>query len=121
MTTHTQTLLAEQVEGIPGNCMQAAVASLLDMQLEAVPHFVLFEDWPAAFRLWLGGFGYEWQCHAPDAVVVGRYIMVGHSVRGLGHACVAEAGRVVWDPHPSRAGLVSVDEIWLLVPAEAQS
>ena len=42
-----------------GNCLQAAVASLLDLPLEAVPHFMLFgRHWPKAFRLFLKAHGF---------------------------------------------------------------
>ena len=57
MIAHTQTIFVNDPRGIPGDCMRTAVASLLDMPTEAVPHFVLFEDWFGAFSLWLNGHG----------------------------------------------------------------
>lgn len=57
MIAHTQTLLAERedghtADGLPGNCLQAAVASLLELEVAQVPHFALYVDWFAAMRRW---------------------------------------------------------------------
>lgn len=39
--------------------------------------------------------------------------------RGGGlHGCVAYAGKIVNDPHPSQAGLLRQDEIGLLMPLD---
>ena len=46
------------------------------------------------------------------------HLMSGISPRGFGHRCVGIGGQLVWDPHPSRAGLVTVYSIGLLVPME---
>lgn len=107
----TQTLLAGRDDGIPGNCVQAAVATYLRLPLGAVPHFLLFDDWVGALRLWLAGRGLEWFCHNPP-VPTERSIVAGVSPRGISHVCVAEDCEIVFDPHPSRDGLVSVDEVW---------
>lgn len=114
-----QTLLAGREDGIPGNCVQAAVATYLDLPLDAVPHFLLFEGWTEALTLWLRGRGLEWHCHKPP-VPTERSIVAGMSPRGVSHACVAEDGAVSFDPHPSRAGLSSVDEVWFFRPDPAR-
>ena len=94
--------------GIYGNCLQAALASALDMELEAVPNLAAFASWEAAARLWLRGIGADWRM-VPLPVPRERSIIVGQSPRSTGlHAVVGERGGVTWDPHPDRTGLTSV-------------
>jgi hypothetical protein len=44
MTPVFQTLFGGAYDEIPGNCWQAIIASLLDLPLEDVPHFMLHDD-----------------------------------------------------------------------------
>lgn len=46
----------------------------------------------------------------------GFAIMGGKSPRGFQHAVVAKDGVMVYDPHPSRAGLVKVEDFELVIP-----
>jgi hypothetical protein len=56
----------------------------------------------------------------PDDVLDGLpkipHLMSGESPRGTNHRVVACGGRTVWDPHPSREGLVSVYSVGFLFP-----
>lgn len=100
--------------GVYGNCLQAAIASALDLDLDAVPHFGAFESWDAAARLWLRGIGLDWRM--VPGIPAGRAIVVGPTVRKSGdHAVVGDDCKVTWDPHPTRAGLTSVKHSYLLV------
>lgn len=93
--------------GVYGNCLQAAVASALGLDLDAVPNFAAFAWWEPAARLWLRGRGLDWRI--ADGVPVGRSIVIGLTSRPTGrHAVVGDDGKVVWDPHPSRTGLTEV-------------
>lgn len=93
--------------GVYGNCLQAAVASALGLDLDAVPHFGAFTWWDAATRLWLRGRSLDWR--VVSGIPEGRSIVIGPTVRPTGlHAVVGEAGEVAWDPHPSRTGLIAV-------------
>ena len=57
----TQTVLADSdVPGLYGNCVQAALASALGLELEVVPHFAQFTWWDIAVRLWLRGRSMDW-------------------------------------------------------------
>jgi hypothetical protein len=94
-------------KGVYGNCLQAAVAGALGLELDAVPHFGAFAWWPAAARLWLRGMGLDWR--VTDGIPAGRSVVAGTTTRGTGdHAVVGDDGKIAWDPHPSRAGLVTV-------------
>lgn len=116
MAEVTQTILYSpdaEARGVYGNCLQAAVASALGMELDAVPHLGAFTWWEPAARLWLRGNGLDWRM--VDGIPQGRSIVVGATRRGTGdHAVVGDGGRVAWDPHPSRAGLVDVKRSYVL-------
>lgn len=118
----TQTMLHDperSERGVHGNCLQAAVASVLRLDLEAVPHFVTFEWWPQALTLWAYGRRLR-VCGETTTEIPERLCIVGGvSPRGVSHVVVGAHGRVVWDPHPSREGLTSVRDVtWFEQVAE---
>jgi len=93
--------------GFPdGNCMSAAIASVLERPIHTLPHFG-GERWMSNLQRWLGLQGLvpvmaeEW----PDNYN-GYGVGLGMGPRGLQHAVVVENGQLVHDPHYSRAGLV---------------
>jgi hypothetical protein len=113
--------------------VRAAYAALLEIPYEAVPDFdpatnaARGQAQGDREREWLASIGYDLvelavgfnESLAPeilDCVPEVPHLMSGISPRGFGHRCVGIGGRVVWDPHPSRAGLVTVYSIGLLVP-----
>lgn len=104
----TQTILHEEGAAIPGNCLQAAVASLLDLDLDAVPHFIVHDDWLARLIAFGRDHGYHVDCEFQPEAPIRFGIASGPSPRGVHHAVVVIDGETVWDPHPSRAGLLSV-------------
>lgn len=112
----TQTILAGREDGVPGNCVQAAVATVLGLPIEAVPHFLLWEHWNHALSEWLMERGYGLRCRFTSEIPDERCIVAGRSPRGISHVCVAEGGEIIWDPHPDRTGLVAVDEAWTFIP-----
>lgn len=105
----TQTILAG-TPGRQGNCLQAAVATLLGLPLDEVPHFVeLDESWSEAladFAQW-HGYATVWTDGHGPAPTLG--LAFGPTVRDkdIVHAVALVDGRI-WDPHPTRAGLTSV-------------
>lgn len=109
MSTVTQTILAGQEEGVYGNCVQAAVASMLDLPIASVPHFAHFDWWKGALEFWARGKGLTCHWVHGDTIPDHLAMVCGKSARGLGHAVVGEAGSIIWDPHPDRTGLVSID------------
>jgi len=133
----TQTILASSEEGAEkGNCLAACVASILALPLADVPNFVNAEEFPENFYAWLEcrGLGYAWMLVKnadggaispellPDVVksigTVGFHLIYGTSPRGFLHSCVGYAGKVVHDPHPSRAGLVDAHAIGFIMPLD---
>lgn len=123
-------------EGWPdGECVRASYACALDIPIDAVPPLDpgtamrLGMDQRALERSWLASIGLdlvEIAVEPPDQLpeeVLGCvpdvvHLMSGISPRGYGHRCVGVGGKLVWDPHPSRAGLLTVYSIGMLVDLE---
>lgn len=106
----TQTILAGQIRGRLGNCLQAAVATILELELDEVPHFAESAgDWVADLVAFAHEHGYRirWTHGGHAAPELG--LAFGPTVRSrdIIHSVAIRDGRM-WDPHPSRAGLTSV-------------
>lgn len=120
----TQWFLAGDDSGIPGDCVRAAVASLLDREPTSVPHFIVGSDmdsrvWWYALKGWAVDNGWRVDRRAVDTddALPDFGLAIGQSSRGVSHAVVAVDGKVAWDPHPSREGLVDVRQIIEFTPA----
>lgn len=127
--------VTQRTVGYPfGECVRASYATILGLPIEEVPRFD-----PGALgdrdgqrqceRAWLASLGFDLvEISAPAPSELGPdvlgcvppvvHLISGISPRGFGHRCVGYGGRVVWDPHPSRDGLVTVNSIGFLVPFE---
>lgn len=108
MTPVDQKYLKGNAEGIPGDCVRACVCSILDLPIEAVPHFVRWHgiEWADAMIAWCeqNGIDADWNSETP--ISEGEFCMkCGPSPRDGRHAVVIQDGQIVHDPHPSRAGL----------------
>lgn len=116
MIPHTQTIYVNDPRGIPGDCMRTAVASLLDLPTEAVPHFALFAgpgDWYDAFALWLKGQGLQISPRTRQNVA-DPCLAIGMSPRDVEHVVVWGPEGLLHDPHPSRAG-IEPRQFWAIV------
>jgi hypothetical protein len=108
-----------------GNCLNASVASILEVAIDDVPGFVDGnpDDWFEKFAAWLVDRGYA-AAHIPNTPAVAlRGYHVGvcdyHEVDGelLGHAIVALDGKPVHCPSKCRSGLTKPVRYWIaLVP-----
>lgn len=123
-----------------GNCVQAAVAALFELELDQVPHFVTTPgdegEWWEAMRWWARerGSDFAYVAAGPgvlrsDAIEIsgerrrwpadGIVIAAGESPRGpWGHVVLVDRdGNVVHDPHPlgNGAGLVSTEGYYVVV------
>lgn len=116
MKRHITQTVFDSPDGPPGNCLQAAVASFLGLPLEEVPHFVLHPNWAHRLRMFAESQGYQLDVVPVRERNLCRGIAVGPTVRGTHHAVVIEDGKQVWDPHPSRLGLTSVEYVFTLTP-----
>lgn len=100
-----QTMFGHTPPHDAGNCLQACIASLLELPLDDVPHFVADGDgWWSALLDWLRCRGF-WVAETVDPSP-GLGFAGGKSPRGdWGHAVVTDGPDIAHDPHPSRAGL----------------
>ena len=109
-----QTILGEP----HGNCLQACVASILELALDDVPNFMEYEDWDGEFVKFMAGFGLEpVEFNVAAGWTPGGYhCALGETSRGILHSVVAHGGEVVHDPHPSKNGLHTVTA-WMVFVA----
>lgn len=143
MTPLIQTIFGNGEAGaVPGNCMQTAVASLLDLPLDEVPHFVAEADWWGSYLNFVRARGlqltiysdlYDAQTEYANGITTAPIgyapndqllIACGNSPRGFYHDVIWIGGRdghMVHDPHPSQAGFIDEpDQFWLLTPQRSQ-
>ena len=108
-----QTIL--HTETTKGNCLQAAIASILELSLNEVPIFE-GDDWYLLLMNWLESFKIELVRWDYEVSFKGLYLVVGQSPRGdFKHIVVYENGKLVHDPHPDGTGLKTIESAWLLL------
>lgn len=117
-----QTMFGDGSNGNPpGDCFRACIASLMELPIEGVPHFVAIGDSWSTCQAWLAERGLAYTEAAPrDAYgllhIAGvHYLACGPSARGFQHAVIERRGQLAHDPHPSRAGLVETQRLGVLV------
>lgn len=100
-----------------GNCMQAAIASMFELELSQVPNFILYDEhiWFNVFFSFLQGIGYEFEGTMHKDVSFYEHDMVNGCIyasvnsrtfKDKTHAVlINSAGRVIHDPNPN--------ELWL--------
>lgn len=97
--------------GEEGNCLQACIASLLELKLEDVPEFPHTNQFNYLQRFMRQ---HGLQPVAKDMIAFNYpynvyYLLWGKSPRGFMHSVVAWNGKTVHDPHPEGGGLVTVE------------
>ncbi|MGQ3001264.1 MAG: DUF4406 domain-containing protein [Hydrogenophaga sp.] len=113
-------------EGQFGDCQRAVLASLLELPREQVPHFnqiargdptVFWETLQAFCRT--KGFVYLTVSKNAGSAFFGDEGPIYHEINGpsprgggVSHAVVGRNGEIVFDPHPSRAGLAGNPAEW---------
>lgn len=123
MLSQNQTQLHDPANGVTGNCMSAVIANLLHLPVENVPIFY-GENWLIQLNKWLRPYGLGYLVvksntfNFPDFGIQGCY----HDVSGLTkrfhdvyHATCGLDGEIVFDPHPSKAGLTEVLEFGIFI------
>lgn len=114
-------------DGNPGDCLRACVASLLGEPYDHVPHFAQHRSWWDYMRRWARGRGGDFACVPPRGHSI-RWALInpepgtlylggGPSPRGpFRHVVLVDVDlALVHDPHPSGAGLLDVDEVFVYV------
>ena len=116
-----QSILHAPEAGRHGDCFRAVMASLFELPIEQVPHFLRdgcdadtfnqrINDWLRPMNL---GYLPVGKCDAQWLSAIGlrgwHHEAYGPTSRGTNHACAALDGAVVHDPYPSRAGLLEIE------------
>lgn len=120
MTPQTQSRI-----GPTGRCLEACIASILNIAESDVPEFGGDDVYLHNIAEFLNAFGlYYCQAMPGDPVIqemfrVGTtyHLIEGMSPRGGLHACVGCNGQIIFDPHPQDGtgrGLVRIDCFGLL-------
>jgi len=113
MTPIDQTIL----DTVKGDCVPACIASVLEIPIEDVPNVcLLYEDsWGQHLNDFLRRYGIYMislpvaSCEEMAVPLLGYHLMGGPSIRGVKHCVVGKNGRMIHDPHPSRAGLLEIE------------
>lgn len=122
-----QEFLHDAKNNVIGDCFRACIASILEVPIDAVPHFVLLGSrWSKVMNGYLEALSkdIEWVKGTPPdgvwaiATVKSPRFLDGQ--RELLHSVIWRDGKVVHDPHPSRASMnATTDDItdyYMLTP-----
>ncbi len=103
------------VEKGRGDCMRAVIASLFELELQQVPHFLLFgRKWFQIYHHFLWSLGYEWkgtgypkEDELIKQITVKGFISASVPSKTLGariihNVIVNSKGLVVHDPNPAK-------------------
>ena len=111
---------------VNGNCMNAAFASILEIDIEDIPHFEDMPEhgegtknkksWFPALLDWLEGLGFHLLRWNEEVYLPSFFIANGTSPRGVKHSVVYKGTEMVHDPHPSRDGIEKITSVWALLP-----
>lgn len=128
-----------------GNCYPTTLACLLNVRPENVPNFETLFDlknkphdfWKEVMMAWVENLGctinspielYHFHRDCKNGVpfetlveqfpfYIGRlYMVIGESERGSQHICIYKDGKLYWDVHPSRSGLLTEAEFQIINP-----
>lgn len=125
MKFHKQNIEHKPELGQYGNCHQAAIACLLDKELDEVPHFgahfessELFYGLEGSYLASQGLATFNMAFNGTDGLErvlssIGfmnrnvQYLIAGRSSRGINHTVVGKGTKIIHDPHPSGEGICS--------------
>lgn len=97
--------------GDEGNCLQAALASILEVDLADVPNLADSPFWLEAIRFFAEDHNYVMSVFPDDPPLRPNtyYVEWGLSPRGNQHAVVGYNSEIVHDPHPDGGGLLRTE------------
>lgn len=123
MLYHKQTIKHDPEHGKYGDCFRTALACLLHVRPEDVPHFMeMYPDteklWPAV-NAWLTDyfgyalFGVPYAGTLEEVLTLNAsinpgivYLLAGESPRGVTHQVICENDKIIHDPAPDGGGLI---------------
>lgn len=120
MSPVKQTIFSDKEKGVHGNCMQAAVASILELPLCDVPNFAEAKNFWGAVRRFFRQHNLQMMHLSVDSVVPGYYMVTGRSPRfaDVLHQTIYHSGKLAHDPHPDNTGVTEITNVEILVPID---
>lgn len=126
MKPATQEFVHKPEIGQHGDCQRAVLASLLELPIAEVPHFLQLSNgepddyWDRLQAFCRShGFAYMTVPSRCGAIFYGDEGDIFHEIsgpsprgKGVSHAVVGCNGQIVFDPHPSRDGLAGDPATW---------
>lgn len=113
MTPIEQTILSNG--DTHGDCVRACTASMLNMSIENVPNFIIFDKW---YKKWIN-FLYKHDIKLKKIPFKNNiptfknyYFVSGNTCRKTHHMVIMKDGKIVHDPHPSKNGIIDICHIW---------
>jgi hypothetical protein len=100
------------------DCLRACIASLLTVPYYDIPDFDILPGQWLRFDRFMERDSLRPVGIPPDKFCVpynAYYLVQGKSPRGLDHSVIGLNGEIVHDPHPSRAGLETIDRYVIFV------
>lgn len=118
----TQTTFYDPNDTSLGNCTEACIATLLGLRLEDVPSFRVKVITPTKYWDLIEAFllthGKEMFAVPDHKSIEGIHMVSGPSPRGGSHCVLYENDQLVWDPHPSRTGILKIEYRFLMKDLE---
>ena len=122
MKFYQQTQMHDPDNDVIGNCLRACIATVLQVDINEFPAFeqqprYMSEDWREVVDEYLALYGKRMKFLPPTSLPSGYSIISGRTNRFGGevlHSCVAFNGVMVFDPHPTHAGLKDVRDYIVL-------
>ena len=118
-----------------GDCLRAAVASVLELGIEDVPHFIAVcrgckkptcrdcHKWHYGFVDFMSELGFDitWtqdlSCLSHEGLFGEYHVVIYTYNKDTGHAVVAQGDRVIHDPNPHFKGSLIGERVSLLLDA----
>ena len=104
-------------DSVKGNCLQASLASVLEVSLDEVPDLAERDDWYGMLNKWLREtYGVEVVCIPVGGwTPPGFHLTGGDGGRGMEHVVVGKDGEMIHNPYPRAGGLSEEKQHWLFV------
>jgi len=103
-------------ETVRGNCLATCLASIFEVSIDSVPAFEELPDpkaWKSSIKEWSAMNGYKATQVKPDKFNNNHYIAIGLHKTGCRHAVVGYQGAIVHDPDRLKAGLESIESLFI--------
>lgn len=86
-----------------GNCFNACLASVLEIELSSIPYFMHDDNWIEKYNQWLienfGVYVLDVSTETPETTLKGYHLIVGYNeISDCYHSQVGFNGKVVHDP-----------------------